>query len=241
MMNVYELVISDKEEVSLDDIVLSTPNKVHVQSLIKEHRHGEALKKYGLTVNNKIMLMGSSCCGKTTTAKAIAHALKKPILVVNLATIVSARIGETSQNIKAIFDKAARDRAVLFLDEFDQIGKARGEDDKDVGEMRRLVNTIIQLIDYYPENSLLIAATNHDEIIDSALMRRFQVRMGFEMPSEAVLDGFYNTLLARFPEKFCDFKRKYEVSFAEAKDFALTKVKEAIIQELEMEEIAISN
>lgn len=93
MMNVYELVISDKEEVSLDDIVLSTPNKVHVQSLIKEHRHGEALKKYGLTVNNKIMLMGSSGCGKTTTAKAIAHALKKPILVVNLATIVSARIG----------------------------------------------------------------------------------------------------------------------------------------------------
>lgn len=76
MMNVYELVISDKEEVSLDDIVLSTPNKVHVQSLIKEHRHGEALKKYGLTVNNKIMLMGSSGCGKTTTAKAIAHALK---------------------------------------------------------------------------------------------------------------------------------------------------------------------
>lgn len=163
MMNVYELVISDKEEVSLDDIVLSTPNKVHVQSLIKEHRHGEALKKYGLTVNNKIMLMGSSGCGKTTTAKAIAHALKKPILVVNLATIVSARIGETSQNIKAIFDKAARDRAVLFLDEFDQIGKARGEDDKDVGEMRRLVNTIIQLIDYYPENSLLIAATNHEK------------------------------------------------------------------------------
>lgn len=54
MMNVYELVISDKEEVSLDDIVLSTPNKVHVQSLIKEHRHGEALKKYGLSVNNKI-------------------------------------------------------------------------------------------------------------------------------------------------------------------------------------------
>jgi SpoVK/Ycf46/Vps4 family AAA+-type ATPase len=82
-----------------------------------------------------------------------------------------------------IFDKAARERSVLFLDELDQIGKARGSDDKDVGEMRRLVNTLIQLIDYYPENALLLCATNHPEIIDTALIRRFQLKINYKMPS----------------------------------------------------------
>jgi SpoVK/Ycf46/Vps4 family AAA+-type ATPase len=93
------------------------------------------------------LFQGSSGCGKTMTAKAIANALDKNILILNLSNIVCYRIGETSQNIKQVFDKAGREKAVLFLDEFDQIGKARGSDDIDVGEMRRLVNTLIQLID----------------------------------------------------------------------------------------------
>lgn len=232
-MNVFDLIISDKEKVVLDDVFLDEVNKQQFQQLIKEHKYIEELSQYGLPVNNKILLHGSSGCGKTMTAKAIANELGKSIMILNLSNIVNSRIGETSKNLKQVFDKAAREKAVLFLDEFDQIGKARGNDDKDVGEMRRLVNTLIQLIDHYPEKALLLCATNHVEIIDTALLRRFQVRINFEMPSREILDEYYNKLLSRFPSELQRIERKYDVSFAEAKDFAFTLIKSMVIRDLE--------
>jgi SpoVK/Ycf46/Vps4 family AAA+-type ATPase len=235
-MNLYNLIIQDKEQVNLNEVFLDTSNKEQLVQLIKEHAYVKELQEYGLPVNHKILLEGSSGCGKTMTAKAIANALGKNIIILNLSNIVSSRIGETSQNIKMIFDKAARERSVLFLDELDQIGKARGSDDKDVGEMRRLVNTLIQLIDYYPENALLICATNHPEIIDTALLRRFQLKINYEMPSAEILDTYYDQLLAQFPEDMRTVERKYSISFAEAKDYALTAVKAALIKKLEAKE-----
>lgn len=236
-MNLYNLIIQDKEQVNLNEVFLNANNREQLVQLIKEHAYVKELQEYGLPVNHKILLEGSSGCGKTMTAKAIANALGKNIIILNLSNIVSSRIGETSQNIKMIFDKAARERSVLFLDELDQIGKARGSDDKDVGEMRRLVNTLIQLIDYYPENTLLICATNHPEIIDTALLRRFQLKINYEMPSAEILDAYYNQLLAQFPEDLRTIERKYAISFAEAKDHALTAVKAALIKKLEAKEI----
>jgi SpoVK/Ycf46/Vps4 family AAA+-type ATPase len=232
-MNLYNLIIQDKEEITLDDVFLSPHNKEQFVQLIKENTYAKELQEYGLPVNNKVLLEGSSGCGKTMTAKAVAHALGKNIIILNLSSIVSSRIGETSQNIKMIFDKAARERSVLFLDELDQIGKARGSDDKDVGEMRRLVNTLLQLIDYYPENALLLCATNHPEIIDTALIRRFQLKIKYEMPSKEFLDTFYDQILAKFPEDLRNIDRKYSVSFAEAKDHAFTVVKGNLIRKLE--------
>ena len=237
-MNVYDLIVDDKEEISLNDVFLDDDNLQKVKQLVKEHRYIEELNKYNLPVNNKILLHGFSGCGKTTTAKAIAHEIGKPILILNLSNIVSSRIGETSQNIRMLFDKAAREKAILFLDEFDQIGKARGNDDKDVGEMRRLVNTVIQLIDYLPQNSLLIAATNHAHIIDVALLRRFQLKVDFKMPTPEMLDDYYDKILATFPEDIKDLIRKYEISFAEAKDYALTSVKSLLIKKLEQQELS---
>lgn len=232
-MNVYGLIINDREDVSLSDVFLSDENQRSIEQLIKEHRYVEELDKYGLPVNNKVLLHGNSGCGKTTTAKAIARALGKPLLILNLSNIVCARIGETSQNIRQVFDKAGKDKAVLFLDEFDQIGKARGNDDNDVGEMKRLVNTLIQLIDYFPKNALLICATNHPEIVDIALMRRFQLKIGFELPSQEVLDSYYDTLLMPLPAGMQKIERRYGISFAEAKDYALTVAKSILIEELE--------
>lgn len=232
-MNLYNLIIQDKEEVSLNDVFLEPQNKQHFVQLIKEQTYSKELQEYGLPVNNKILLQGSSGCGKTMTAKAVANALGRNIIILNLSNIVSSRIGETSQNIKMIFDKAARERSVLFLDELDQIGKARGSDDKDVGEMRRLVNTLLQLIDYYPENALLLCATNHAEIIDTALLRRFQLKINYGMPSADFLDVFYDKVLAKFPEDLRNIERKYGISFAEAKDHAFTVVKGNLIKKLE--------
>ncbi|WP_433812270.1 AAA family ATPase [Flavobacterium johnsoniae] len=239
-MNLYELVVNDTEKVALDDLFFSKENKTALLQTIKEHKYLEELKKYNLKVDNKILLHGHSGCGKTTTAKAIATALNKNIVIINLSTLINAKIGETSKNVKTIFDKAIREKAVLFLDEFDQIGKSRESDDKDVAEMRRLVNTIIQLIDYFPTDSLLICATNFYNSIDTALLRRFQIKLKFEMPDQHQLDVYYDKLLADFPEHLQDILRKYDISYAEAKDYIHTTMKRQIIAELELKEQRIN-
>lgn len=233
-MNLYELTVNDTEKIALNDLFFSAENKAALAQTIKEHQYLEELKKYDLKADHKILLYGHSGCGKTTTAKAIATALNKNIVIINLSTLINARIGETSRNVKALFDKAIREKAVLFLDEFDQIGKSRDSEDKDVGEMRRLVNTIIQLIDYFPSDSLLICATNHYHSIDTALLRRFQIRLKFEMPDEEQLDQYYDKLLEHFPSHLQDIPRNYNISYAEAKDYTHTLMKKQIIAELEL-------
>jgi SpoVK/Ycf46/Vps4 family AAA+-type ATPase len=232
-MHIHDLIISEKEPVDLNDVFLDEENRRMIQQIIKEYTHVEALAKYGLPVNNKILLHGASGCGKTMTAKAIAQALGKPLLILNLSNIICSRIGETGQNMKIIFDKAIRDKAVLFLDEFDQVGKARDTDDRDVGEMRRLVNTIIQLIDYLPANTLLIGATNHIDIVDTALLRRFQLKIGYELPSKEALDKYYDALQERFPAHLTLKNRRYTLSYAEAKDYMFTELKSMLIAQLE--------
>lgn len=232
-MNVYDIIIEGKEKVELSDILMDEENRCAILQLINEYKYIDEIKKYGLPVNNKILLHGSSGCGKTTTAKAIANGLGKNLNILNLSNVVQPKIGETSQNLKMVFDKVARENAVLFLDEFDQIGKMRGNDDRDVGEMRRLVNTLIQLIDYLPEKTLLIAATNQVEILDKALIRRFQVVVKYDMPDKIALDAYYNRILSLMPEHLQQVKRKYDISFAEAKDLAFTSVKKLLIEELE--------
>ena len=233
-MNLYELVVNDTEKIALNDLLFSEENKTVILQTIKEHKYIDELKKYNLKVDNKILLHGYSGCGKTTTAKAIATALNKNIVIINLSTLISSRIGETSKNVKAIFDKASRERAVLFLDEFDQIGKSRDAEDTDVGEMKRLANTIIQLIDYLPADTLLICATNFYNSIDKAILRRFQIRLKFEMPNNEELDIYYDKLLLHFPDHLQDIPRKYDLSYAEVKDYIHTTMKRQIIAELEL-------
>ncbi|WP_337966097.1 ATP-binding protein [uncultured Flavobacterium sp.] len=234
-MNLFELVLNDTEKVALNDLHFSQENKTTLLQTIKEHTYIEELKKYNLAVDNKILLHGHSGCGKTTTAKAIATSLNKKIIIINLSTLIDAKIGETSKNLKAIFDRVISEKAVLFLDEFDQIGKSRDNNDKDVAEMKRLVNTLIQLIDYFPNNSLLICATNYYDSIDTALLRRFQIKLKFEMPNENELRAYYDKQLERFPVHFQDIPRKLNISYAEAKDYINTTMKRQIIAELELQ------
>ena len=233
IMNVVDLLIFEREKVDLEAVVLNEENQKTLQQLLKEFQFIEELKKYNLPVNNKILLHGATGCGKTMTAKAIASHLNKPLLILDLSSFVSARIGETSKNLKMIFDKAEREKAVLFLDEIDHLGKMRSNDDHDVGEMRRLVNALLQMIDQFSDKGLLIAATNHLEILDSALLRRFQLKLEYQVPSSEVLDGYYEKMLQDYPEELRNIKRLNQVSFAEAKDDALTQIKSKLIEQLE--------
>lgn len=232
-MNVFDLVIKDKEIIELEEVFLAQQSQDVVNQLIKEYKYRAELSEYNLKVNHKVLLHGASGCGKTMLAKAIAAKLDKPLIILNLSNIINARIGETSQNIKQLFEKAIREKAILFLDEFDQIGKQRVSDENDVGEMRRLVNSVIQQMDYLPDSVMLVAATNHVDIIDDALLRRFQLRIPFDMPLPEELDKYYDNLLQYFPSKWHSAKRKYQISFAEAKDYILTQVKQLLIEELE--------
>lgn len=216
--------------IDLENIHLSEENKNTINRLLREYKHINVLNQYDLPVDNKIFLYGHTGCGKTTTARALAETLGKKILIINLSNVISSRLGQTAKNISDIFQKAIREKAVLFIDEFDSLGKMREHEDKDSSEMKRLVNTIIQLIDNLPNDTILIAATNHSSVIDTALLRRFQIRLKYDMPTADQLDAYYDTLLEKFPKQFRLINRKYNISYAEARDITHQAVKTLIIE-----------
>lgn len=225
------LYFRDRENVDLENVFFEHSVSEQVQQFLKEHQFAEILQQYELPVANKILLYGKTGCGKTMTAKAIAKKLNKNIFIVNLASVVSSKLGETAKNVQSIFKESNYENSVLFFDEFDSLGQVRDYDNKDSSEMKRVVNAILQLIDNFPKNSILIAATNQIQMIDEALIRRFELRLEFALPSKRVLEAFYEKLLSKFPLKYQNVERAYGISFSEAKDLIFRQVKNNIISD----------
>jgi len=167
----------------LENIIADNNVSENLNHFIEEHHKSDVLKKFGLPIANKLLLHGPSGCGKTLASYVVAGELKKMMVVVNLGAIVSSKLGETSKNLSKIFRKAASEDCIIFIDEFDSLGKIR-DYSQDHGEMKRVVNTILQLFDYLPQSSIVIAATNQKEMLDDALLRRFDFSIGFNLPSE---------------------------------------------------------
>ena len=224
------LFFTDRSEVDIKDVVFNDGVALQIEQFLKEYRFRDILEQYELPVNNKMLLYGKTGCGKTMTARAIAKELDRKMIVVNLATIVSSKLGETAKNVASLFKEVSYHDAVLFFDEFDTLGQVRDNDSSDSSEMKRVVNAILQLVDNFPSNSVLIAATNQVKMIDEALIRRFQLRLEFTSPAKDVLDDYYNKLLLKYPIEFQRIERKYDISFAEAKNEVFTQVKNNIIQ-----------
>jgi SpoVK/Ycf46/Vps4 family AAA+-type ATPase len=224
------LFIPNKGRVDFEDIVFDEKLSEQINQFLREYEHLEILGKYGLPVINKILLFGKSGCGKTMTAKAIANKLGKKLKTINLGNIISSKLGETSRNIASAFKMVETQEAVLFFDEFDSLGKERNYDNTDSSEMKRVVNSMIQLMDHLPKNSIIIGATNQIDMIDEALVRRFELRLEFHNPSKDHLDELYDKLISKFPEEYQKVNRVYDISFAEAETEVMTQVKENIIQ-----------
>lgn len=167
----------------LNNIVADKNVIDNLNHFIEEHHKAEVLLKFNLPVANKLLLHGPSGCGKTLASYVVAGELEKMMVVVNLGAIVSSKLGETSKNLSKIFRKAAAENCIIFIDEFDSLGKVR-DYSQDHGEMKRVVNTILQLFDYLPQSSIVIAATNQKEMLDEALLRRFDFSIGFNLPTE---------------------------------------------------------
>lgn len=166
---------------SLKDLICTDTVKSDLRYFIREREASDSFASIGIFSSNKLILHGPSGCGKTLAAYVLAGELHQPLFIINLGAIVSSKLGETSRNLTRIFKMASYEKAIIFLDEFDSIGKIR-DYDQDHGEMKRVVNTILQLFDFLNKDSVVIAATNQIKMIDEALLRRFDLSVKLDYP-----------------------------------------------------------
>jgi len=141
------------------------------------------LEANGLSPTKRLLLCGPPGCGKTATAEAIATELGLPMLYVRFDSVVSSLLGETAANLRKVFDYASRGQWVMFFDEFDAIGRSR-DDGTEHGEIKRVVNSYLQIMDNFSGRSLVVAATNFEAVLDRALWRRFDEVLRLERPSQ---------------------------------------------------------
>ncbi len=167
---------------SLRDLVLSEESRAPLAEVILEQERRDVLASYGLRSASRLLFFGPPGCGKTTGAEVLATELGVQLATVRLDAVVSSYLGETAANLRKVFDFVEHERLVVLFDEFDSVGKKR-EDPGDHGELKRVVNAFLQLVDAYRGPSVLIAATNHERLLDRALWRRFDEVVRFDKPT----------------------------------------------------------
>lgn len=181
---IQELIIEKlTSDYKLSDLISSVETKRELSYFLKEQQSIDMLNTLDLPAANKVLLYGPSGCGKTLASYVIAGEMKRMMYVVNLGAIVSSKLGETSKNLSKLFKIASEEDSIIFLDEFDSLGKVR-DYDQDHGEMKRVVNTILQLFDFLPKRTVVIAATNQINMIDEALIRRFDLSLKLDLPNK---------------------------------------------------------
>ncbi|MEG3435658.1 ATP-binding protein [Pannus brasiliensis CCIBt3594] len=200
----------------------------------REYAARDRLAHYGLRYRQKILLYGSPGCGKTLGAERLAWNTGLPLLKVRFDAMVSSYLGETASNLRLVFDKASENPCLLFLDECDSIAKSR-EDIQEVGEMKRVVNTFLQILDDYEASSgLLVAATNLDKSLDSALWRRFDDVIEVPKPGKDELQSILKQNLSAIETGVIDWETIIQkmdgFSAAQAVRVAQDAAKRAILE-----------
>lgn len=218
--------------INFKDIILSDEIKNKLIRFLDENRNAKKIRQYGLIPRRHLMLYGPPGSGKTMSASVIANELHLPLFTVRMDSLMTKFMGETSIKLRSIFDYISLNRGVYLFDEFDTIGSKRSVTN-DVGEVRRVLNTFLQLLDEHHSDSLIISATNHKEILDHALYRRFDDVIEYHAPDKLEV---YNLIKSRFSVFKMDIKNKEQLvntaaglSYAEIKKSCDDAVKSAII------------
>lgn len=230
--NLLHEIIPDR---TFEDLVLPKDVKEISMEVVHEHHRIDLLRSYNLEPRNRILFIGPPGNGKTSLAEAFAQALMVPLLVVRYEGVVGTYLGETAVRLRRLLDHAKTRRCVLFFDEFETLGKERG-DRHETGEIKRVVSSLLMQIDSLPSHVVVIGATNHAELLDRAVWRRFQVRMTLPMPTRTRLAEWFsnferriNVSLGYAPATLA--KKLYGVSFAEAEEFGISVFRQYVLEQ----------
>ena len=207
----------------LDDMILSDDAEESIRELVSEQHRADLLRSYNLEPRNRVLLAGPPGNGKTTLAEAVADALSVAFVVVRYEAVIGSYLGETAQRINQVFEYARSRQCVLFLDEFDAIGKERG-DVHETGEIKRVVSSLLLQIDALPSYVVVVTASNHPELLDRAVWRRFQIRLELAPPTQGQIEEWFRRFEKRtgrslgFPFRSLAQQMR-GASFAEVEDF----------------------
>ncbi len=220
---IQNLLHANHPNLTLEQLFLDLNTCNIVKEIVEEQHRSDLLRSYNLEPRNRILLVGEPGNGKTSLAEAIASALMVPFYTVRYEGIIGSYLGETATRLSKLFDYICTQQCVLFFDEFDAIGKERG-DENETGEIKRVVNSLLLKIDQLPSYVVIIAATNHPELLDRAVWRRFQVRLELTKPSVVTIERFLEKFEAQIEKSLNhDLKRlakKLEgLSFSEIEEF----------------------
>lgn len=188
------------------DMVLDPDIRRQLERVLREQRSFEKLLAHGLTPARKLLLVGPPGSGKTMTAAAMAGELGLPLYVIVLHTLITRFMGETAAKLRLVFDALHETRGVYLFDEFDAIGAERATGN-DVGEIRRVLNSFLQFLEQDDSRSLIVAATNHPQALDSALFRRFDVVVSYGLPTPTQAEETVRNRLAPFDSSTLDWAR----------------------------------
>lgn len=218
---------------SFDDMVLPSVVKKLTEELIEEQFRADVLRSYSLEPRHKIMLVGEPGTGKTSYAEALAERLMIPLYVVRYDALIGSYLGETAMRLRQLFDFVSTRKCILFFDEFDTIGKERG-DSHELGEIKRVVSSLLMMTDSLPSYTIVIGASNHAELLDRAVWRRFQIRIELPMPDKSNIKQWLELFASKYALNF-----QYDLSklatelegynFGDIETFALTVMRRHVL------------
>ncbi|MBX9632921.1 MAG: ATP-binding protein [Burkholderiales bacterium] len=220
-------------ERTLDSLILADPIRHQLKEFVEEQHRSDLLHSHNLRARNRVLLAGPPGNGKTTLAEALASELMYPLLSARYDTLVGSFLGETSSRLRHLIEFAKTQRCVLFFDEFETLGKERG-DTHETGEIKRVVSSLLLQIDELPDYVVIVAASNHPELLDRAVWRRFQLRLELPLPTRDQLANQVKGIAERCGINFgytAETLAKHLIgqNFAEAEEFCLGIVRRAIL------------